>query len=105
MIPKVPVRLHKPVSLLHQKVAITQGVLDQNVGGGAVLLDVSRGLYFGLDDTGYEFWNALKNSTNIEEAFLNLRQEYDVGNDELKSDLLALVNELVANGLLTVVQS
>ena len=104
MMPKVSVTLREPVTL-HHKIAITHGVLDQNVGEGAVLLDVSHGLYFGLDDTGYQFWKVLKNSTSVEEAFLSLRQVYEVGDDELKGDLLALVNELVANGLLTVVES
>jgi len=101
---RVRINLKVPVTL-DQRVAIAHGVLDQNVGEGAVLLDVSHGLYFGLDDTGYQFWKALKVSTSVEEAFLSLRQEYDVGDDELKGDLLALVNELVANGLLAVVES
>jgi hypothetical protein len=101
---KVPVTLREPVTL-QQRVAITPGVLDQNVGGGAVLLDVAHGLYFGLDDSGYVFWKALKNSANIEEAFLSLREEFAVGDEELKSDLLALVNELVANGLVTIVET
>jgi len=104
MIPKVPVTSRESVSL-HQKIAITQGVLDQNVGGGAVLLDVSHGLYFGLDDTGYEFWKVLKNSAHVDEAFQKLRTEYEVDDEELKSDLLALVNELVANGLVTIVET
>jgi hypothetical protein len=104
MNPKVPVTIREPVTL-RQKIAIASGVLDQNVGGGAVLLDVTQGLYFGLDDTGYEFWQALKNSNSIEAAFLTLREKFAVGDDELKSDLLALVNELVANGLVTVVES
>jgi hypothetical protein len=90
---------------MHQKIAIAAGVLEQTVGGGAVLLDVGQGLYFGLDDTGYAFWKALKNAGNIEAAFLSLREDYEVGDEELKSDLLALVNELVANGLVAVVES
>ncbi len=94
----------QPVTL-HQKVAVPRGVLDQTVGSGAVLLDVSHGLYFGLDDTGSQFWKALKSSATIEEAFLSLREEYEVGDEELKRDLLALVNELVANGLLAVIES
>ena len=104
MNPKVPVTLHQPATLA-QKVTIAHGVLDQNVGGGAVLLDVAQGLYFGLDDTGYEFWKALKNSGTIEQALQSLSEEFEVGDEELKSDLLALVNDLVVNGLLTVVES
>lgn len=104
MKPTVPVTLREP-AVLHQKISIALGVLEQNIGGGAVLLDVAQGLYFGLDDSGYAFWKALKNSADIEGAFQSLRAEFDVGDEELKSDLLALVNELVANGLLTVVES
>jgi len=100
----MPVTLGE-AAILQKKVVIAQGVLDQNVGGGAVLLDVSQGLYFGLDDSGYEFWKALKSARNIEAAFLSLRKEYDVGDEELKTDLLALVNELVVNGLIAVVES
>jgi len=103
-ISKDPVVLREAVTL-QQKVGVPNGVLVQSVGEGAVLLDVPHGLYFGLDETGYQFWSAVISSATVEEAFLRLRDDYEVGDEELKCDLLALVNELVANGLLTVVEA
>ncbi|HEY0365932.1 MAG TPA: PqqD family protein, partial [Pyrinomonadaceae bacterium] len=56
--------------------------------------------YYGLDDVGTRFLSVLTTSDTIETAYERLRGEYDVDPHALRNDLLALVENLIDQGLL-----
>ncbi len=84
------------------KVVVPEGVLVRELGGESVILNLNSESYFGLDDVGTRMWAALTAAESIEAACQSLLEEYDVNPEKLTEDLDALIDKLVAQGLLEV---
>ena len=82
------------------RVKIPDDVLISKLQEESVILNLDSERYFGLDDVGTRFLSVLTTSDTIETAFERLRNEYDVDPQVLRSDILALVENLVEQGLL-----
>jgi hypothetical protein len=87
---------------LRSKISIPGGVLYHELNGEAVILSLESGKYYGLDKTGTRMWALLSEHGCLEPAYQALLIEYDVSAGQLQSDLLELVNELAAHGLLII---
>lgn len=85
---------------LAARVSIPDDVLFQDLDGEAVLLNLQSGKYFGLDPIGTRIWNLLAEHGTLAVAFQAILAEYDVDADRLRSDFLALVDQLASNGLI-----
>lgn len=72
--------------------------LDQE----SVLLNLETEQYFGLDPTGTRMWQLLTASENIDAAYRQLLEEYDVEPEMLRDHLTDLLGRLVDHGLLQV---
>jgi hypothetical protein len=83
-----------------RQLKVPQTVLVQPVGDEAVLLDLTSERYFGLDEVGAHFWRVLTSTTDTDEAYRHLAEDYDVASEVLAGDLERFVDELVENGLL-----
>jgi ornithine carbamoyltransferase len=88
---------------LEQKVVFAESVFAQLVDDEMVLLDMESENYFGLDEVGTSIWNAMQENETLNEVFAVLLEQYDVGEEMLKNDLLNFVTKLVDNGLAKVV--
>ena len=75
-------------------------VLVQEVGGEAVLLDLASERYFGLDPIGTRIWALLAPAPVLQQVHASLCAEFDADPAQIGDDLLQLVSELVAAGLL-----
>lgn len=82
------------------RVTVPDGVLISQLQNESVILNLESERYFGLDDVGTRFLTVLTTSESIEAAHEKLSQEYDVDPQLLRQDLLALVDKLIAQGLL-----
>ena len=82
-----------------KKVAVAPDVLINVVDGEAVLLDLKRECYFGLDEVGMRMWQALIESASVKAAYETLLAEYDVEPEKLQHDLNELIQQLVEHGL------
>ena len=82
------------------RVTVPDDVLISHLQEESVILNLDSERYFGLDDVGTRFLSVLTTSESIEAACEQLSEEYDVDNDVLRRDLLALVEDLVNKGLL-----
>jgi hypothetical protein len=71
----------------------------RTVGDEAVLLNVKKQSYFGLDSVGARMWTALNESGSIQTALESLLAEYDVSEPQLRKDLEAFVEKLLEQGL------
>jgi len=87
---------------LSQRVALAEGVLLQELAGEAVLLNLESEAYFGLDDVGTRMLQVLAKADSIGAAQEQLLAEYEVEPAVLQRDLLALIGELAAHGLVRV---
>jgi hypothetical protein len=79
---------------------IPDGVVAREVDGGIVLLNADTGRYFTLDDIGARVWTLLRAEPSLEAVCLALSTEFDVEAIQLRADVQALVDTLVAHGLL-----
>jgi hypothetical protein len=90
-----------PVSF-DDRVKLPDDVLISSLQEESVILNLDTERYFGLDDVGTRMLSVLITSTSIEAAYNLLRREYEVDEDVLKQDLLALVDQLADQGLIEI---
>ena len=67
--------------------------------GEVVILDLSTGDYFGLDEVGAAFWTALSEGKTPAEVASELASVYAVPAERLLNDILKLVAEFELLGL------
>jgi hypothetical protein len=77
-------------------------VLVRMLEGESVLLNLETERYFGLDGTGTRMWQAVTAAENIDGAYQELLQEFDVEPELLRKNLTELLGRLLDNGLLEV---
>jgi hypothetical protein len=82
------------------RVIVPDDVLISRLQEESVILNLDSERYYGLDDVGTRFLSVLTTSDSIEAAYDKLCHEYDVDVDVLRQDLLALVENLVDQGLI-----
>lgn len=82
------------------RVRIPDDVLISRLQEESVILNLDSERYFGLDDVGTRFLSVLTNSESIEAAYQALSEEYDVDRDVLREDLVALIQNLLHQGII-----
>ena len=87
---------------LSSRVKISEQTLFQELAGEAVLLELSRGVYYGLDEIGTRIWQLLGEGRSLQETVAALVEEYDVSEEQGAEDLLALVHELEERRLIEI---
>jgi hypothetical protein len=73
--------------------------VSSDLGGEVAILDLKGGAYYGLDAVGARIWSLLQEPKTVEEIREVLVSEYEVDPDRCERDLLALLQSLVAEGL------
>jgi hypothetical protein len=89
------------LTTLQTKITIPPDVLFREVSGEAVILNVANGKYYGLDNVGTRMWALLAEHLRLEPVHQALLEEYEVQPEILQADLIRLVDELAAQGLVT----
>ena len=79
---------------------VPEHVLVRELAGEAVLLNLDSETYFGLDAVGLRMWTLLSSAPSLDAAVAALRDEFDAPAEQLRHDLEALRDELLAHGLL-----
>ena len=87
---------------LSSRIRISEHTLFHELSGETVLLELSRGVYFGLDEIGTRIWQLLGESRSLQETVAVLVDEYEVTEQQGAEDLLALVRELEERRLVEV---
>lgn len=75
------------------------GALCAEVDGEVVLMDVEKGVYFGLDAIGSDIWKRLETPASATELAAELAGDYDADVATIETDVLALFAQLVDHGL------
>ncbi len=87
------------------RVVVPSHVLVRFLDKESVLLNIETERYFGLDETGTRMWQLVTAAPQIEVAYQQLLDEYDVEPELLRENLTDLLARLVENGLLQVASS
>lgn len=73
-----------------------------DLAGEAAILNLQSGVYYGLDAVGARVWHLLQEPRTVQDIRDTILMEYEVERDRCERDLLALLQELVAAGLIEV---
>ena len=69
-------------------------VLTRTVGDELVLLDLARGVYYGLNPSGARIWELLVSGLSIRETAARIAEEHEVTAEDAERDVIRLVEEL-----------
>lgn len=83
-------------------IVATPHQVGAEMGQDVILLHLTNGLYFGLDHVGARIWQLLQVPITLEDMEQVLLQEYDVDPDRCHIEVVQLVEELLAQGLVEV---
>jgi hypothetical protein len=84
---------------LQDRVRIPDCVMFQRVDTEMAVVNTDTGVYFGLDEVGTRAWELLAEDGRLQAVAERMLAEFDVEPQRLEADLLRLVDELLANGL------
>jgi antitoxin component of MazEF toxin-antitoxin module len=96
-------RRNPPQSIAGNSVVVA--IPDQvscDLGGEEVILSLKNGIYYGLDPVGTRIWALLQQPRTVTEVLDALLERYDVEPARCERDLLALLEEMAAEGLIEV---
>jgi hypothetical protein len=74
--------------------------MSSPVDGELVMIDLEQGVYYSLDRVGADIWSRLAEPRAVADLCAQLMQKYAVDQATCEADVLAVLNEMAANGLL-----
>jgi hypothetical protein len=83
---------------LQNRVVVCDDVVFRALGEESVILSLDTGMYFGLDPVGTRIWTLLPERDLAQVAEM-IHQEFDADLPQIQSDVLALVEQLIAKRL------
>jgi hypothetical protein len=81
------------------RVVISDQQVFTTLGSEAVILGMRDGVYYGLDAVGARAWALLATPRRVSELVTTIVEEFDVEPERCTSDLLALLEDLLARDL------
>jgi Coenzyme PQQ synthesis protein D (PqqD) len=73
-----------------------------SLGAEAAILNMSSGVYYGLDPVGAHVWSLLEQPRSVEDLRAAVMEEYEVEPARCEADLLALLEKLRSEGLIEI---
>ncbi len=82
--------------------AATRDQVSVELDGEAVILNIKTGIYYGLENVGARIWSLIQKPVTVHKIRDTIVKEYDVEPDCCQRDLLSLLKQLSAQGLMEV---
>ena len=73
-----------------------------DLGGESAILNLSNGVYYGLDALGARIWELIREPKTVNEVRDVILSEYEVEPDRCERDLVELLRQLNDQGLIQV---
>ena len=83
------------------KFTISPNAMARQVGDEIVILHPGSGTYFGLDAVGARIWQLIGEGKSLNEICEVVLDEYDVSRGDLERDVGGLIEDLVAEDLVS----
>lgn len=77
-----------------KKIKQVSGVLFNHVDDELVMMDVERGIYFGINAVGAAIWEKIQNPISIQEVINQLLEEFEVSEEVCIRETLAFLQEV-----------
>ena len=79
-----------------------EGVLVAEVDDELIMLDIDKGMYYGLDDIGSGIWELLAERQTVARLCERLQERYAVSAEMCREDLLPFLEDMHEIGLINV---
>jgi Coenzyme PQQ synthesis protein D (PqqD) len=79
---------------------VPEAVHTRRFGDELIILELSGGEYFSLDELGARIWEGLAAGRALGEVVEGIAPEYDVAPERFRTDAMSLAEELVRRRLL-----
>ena len=83
-------------------VVVAPDRLSCDLAGEAAILNLTSGMYYGLNAVGARVWALIAEPRPVGDVLEQLLREFEVDARRCEQDLVALVEQLVAEGLVEV---
>jgi hypothetical protein len=87
-----------PDSTVH----VAKDQVSCDLGGESAILNLSNGVYYGLDPLGARIWELVQRPRTVRQVKESILEEYEVSPDVCERDLLTLLTHLSKEGLIEV---
>lgn len=77
----------------------TEEVAAKVMDGEAILINLSNGVYYSMDQVGGVIWELVEGQHSVEEMVATLSARYEVSVEQAQADVERLVKELVEENL------
>lgn len=84
------------------RIVATDDQVSCNLEGKSLLLQVSSGHYFGLNEVGSLVWEKVQAGSTFDEIVEAVTATYAAGREQVENDVENLLRELEAEGLIQV---
>jgi hypothetical protein len=81
-------------------IVATQNQVSANLSDEIVILNLTSGIYYGLDPLGAKIWDMVQQPSSVPAILEAVLAEYDVAADRCETDILALLEQLQEAGLI-----
>lgn len=82
------------------RAVVPHRVVHRVLASETVLLNIQTGHYYGMDETGGRFFEALRDADTVAAAVDTLVREFDAPVDQIRQDALRYCGELLHYGLI-----
>ncbi|MBI1296394.1 PqqD family peptide modification chaperone [bacterium] len=83
-------------SVVHRADTVMASPVDEDL----IMMDIDRGMYYALNTVGSSIWERLAQPLKVVDLCTQLQQYYQVDPATCEAHVLALLNDMAANGLL-----
>jgi hypothetical protein len=83
-------------------VSATKEQVSTALEGQVVILGLSDGIYYGLNEVGVDVWEQLREPIRVADICKRIGEIYDVSADVCQRDILKLLADMSARGLVIV---
>jgi hypothetical protein len=89
-------REFKPSTVIQRK----SGLLYNDIDGEIVMLSIENSEYYGFDKVGSRIWELIKEPVTLRFLTGRLMEEYEVGEEQCRTETLGFINKLADKKLL-----
>jgi hypothetical protein len=83
-------------------VVVSQDQVSCDLSGESAILNLKAGVYYGLNEVGSRIWKLIQEPKRVGELRDAILEEYEVEPRRCEADIIALLRDLLENGLIEV---
>ena len=87
---------------MNSTVVADEAAISTDLDGEVVILDTSKGVYYGMDAVGAYIWTLLQQPVTVGQVRDAVLQEYEVDVTTCERDLMTLLQNLSSNSLVKI---